>query len=157
MVAVYTSRNGIANDQRVARSTAAKPPIDLRPFWRMTVGREPLSAVSVPRWPDQASYWNHTRVVVGGVRHARDSKKGAAPPEGLCCSRILPGEPRLEAHESVAREQLIHALHRERLADLTNQTTLHLRPSVRRDAVSRRRVAFTRCTRRVSHSGDSRS
>ena len=32
MVAVFTSRNGTANDQPVAGSTAANTQIDLRPF-----------------------------------------------------------------------------------------------------------------------------
>jgi len=82
MVAVFTSRNGMASDQPVAGSTAANTQIDLRPFWRTTVGRDPLIAqiaVSVPCWPNLASSWNQTRTFVRG-REARTrfTKRGRA-------------------------------------------------------------------------------
>jgi hypothetical protein len=58
MVVVFASRCGANIDHPVIGSTMPKTQIDFRPFWRTTVGRDPLAAhteVNVPCCPNLAS------------------------------------------------------------------------------------------------------
>jgi len=66
---VFAWRKVVAIDHPVSGSTAANTQMDLRPFCRITLGREPVGAqtvLRVPCCPNLASSWKSTRTRVRG-------------------------------------------------------------------------------------------